>query len=393
MPVYEEKKKVNGQKRYYIRTYITDEFGNKKQITKHNMNWIGRDGYWEAQQEENRLRKKIQKKECNLLFKECCDIFLDNTLKNCKESTWYTYNNDINSIISKMPFYYKKVKDINESDINKFRDYLIQNNYSIEYKNKLHNIMCKILDILVIDLKILDTNIERYYGPFKNNQGEIQTDEEKLKYITYDEFKELIKKENNFQWYCYFHTLFFTGMRKGESLALSWNDIDFENELIIVNKTYSNKTLENSFKITNTKNSKNRKIQLDKKTLKLLEELKNQKIKNNNFNINHFVFGGENPFSTSSITRHWEKLFENTNIQPITIHQLRHSHVSFLINEYVKNGSTDVAKFFLIASNRLGHTISVMQKTYMHLFPTFQQNIVNLINNYTLQDQKQDQKK
>ena len=52
MPIYEEKEKVNGQKRYYIRTYITDEYGNKKQITRHNKSWIGRDGHFEAQQEE-----------------------------------------------------------------------------------------------------------------------------------------------------------------------------------------------------------------------------------------------------------------------------------------------------------------------------------------------------
>ena len=42
MPVYEERDKVNGQKRYYIRTYVEDTFGNRKQITKHNKKWIGK---------------------------------------------------------------------------------------------------------------------------------------------------------------------------------------------------------------------------------------------------------------------------------------------------------------------------------------------------------------
>lgn len=40
MPVYEEKEKVNGQKRYYIRTYVTNKDGKKKQITRHNKNWL-----------------------------------------------------------------------------------------------------------------------------------------------------------------------------------------------------------------------------------------------------------------------------------------------------------------------------------------------------------------
>ena len=69
-------KLVDGKKQYYIRTYVTDEFGNKKQITRHNKNWIGRDGYWEANQEENRLRNtKIQNKIISFL--KLCNYYLE----------------------------------------------------------------------------------------------------------------------------------------------------------------------------------------------------------------------------------------------------------------------------------------------------------------------------
>ena len=51
---------------------------------------------------------------------------------------------------------------------------------------------------------------------------------------------------------------------------------------------------------------------------------------------------------------------------------LQHSHVSFLINEYVKTGQTDTTKFFIITSARMGHTIKVMQDTYLHLFDDIQ---------------------
>ena len=63
------------------------------------------------------------------------------------------------------------------------------------------------------------------------------------------------------------------------------------------------------------------------------------------------------------------------------MHEFRHSHVSLLINEYIKSGQTDTTKFFIMMSNRLGHTIDVMQKTYMHLFPSIQDEIVDLLNN------------
>ena len=51
------------------------------------------------------------------------------------------------------------------------------------------------------------------------------------------------------------------------------------------------------------------------------------------------------------------------------------------INEYLKTGQTDTAKFFIMLSNRMGHSIQVMQDTYMHLFPTIQDEIVDLLNN------------
>lgn len=72
---------------------------------------------------------------------------------------------------------------------------------------------------------------------------------------------------------------------------------------------------------------------------------------------------------------------EKANVNEITMHEFRHSHVSLLINEYIKSGQTDTAKFFLMLSDRMGHTIDVMQKTYMHLFPTVQNEIVNLLDN------------
>ena len=75
-----------------------------------------------------------------------------------------------------------------------------------------------------------------------------------------------------------------------------------------------------------------------------------------------------------------------SNVKRITMHEFRHSHVSLLINEYVKaskekNMKIDTAKFFLMMADRMGHTIQVMQDTYMHLFPTVQDEIVDLLNN------------
>jgi len=99
------------------------------------------------------------------------------------------------------------------------------------------------------------------------------------------------------------------------------------------------------------------------------------------FKENWFVFGNAIHMSKTTVDRYKHKYFELSGVKEITMHEFRHSHVSLLINEYLKTGQTDTTKFFVMMSDRMGHTIDVMQKTYMHLFPTVQNEITNLLDN------------
>ena len=105
------------------------------------------------------------------------------------------------------------------------------------------------------------------------------------------------------------------------------------------------------------------------------------------FREDWFVFGNSRFLPSTTIDHHKHKYFSMLdNISEITIHQFRHSHVSLLINEYIrtskeKNMKVDTTKFFLMMSDRMGHSIKVMQETYMHLFPTIQDEVVDLLDN------------
>lgn len=99
-----------------------------------------------------------------------------------------------------------------------------------------------------------------------------------------------------------------------------------------------------------------------------------------------FIFGNTRFLPKTTIYRYKHKYFKLCGVREITMHEFRHSHVSLLINEYVttsKNKQVKInsTKFFLMMSNRMGHTIQVMQDTYMHLFPTIQDEIVELLDN------------
>ena len=117
-----------------------------------------------------------------------------------------------------------------------------------------------------------------------------------------------------------------------------------------------------------------------------LIEYKNEICKFKDFSENWYVFGNTRFLPETTINRYKSIYFKKSGIKEITNHEFRHSHVSLLINEYIKtskekNMKIDTAKFFLIMSNRMGHSIKVMQETYMHLFPTIQDEIVDLLDN------------
>lgn len=155
-----------------------------------------------------------------------------------KESTIYGHNSVIQNNI--LPFFNKNLKiyDINETDILKWHEWLKNKNYSIRYKNKCHMIMTSIIETAIKFYK-LRVNVARIIGNFKveaNDKEKINTNEENIKYITYDEFKIFINTIADDFWRTFFNFAYFTGMRKGEIQALTWNDIDFEKKILMLLK-------------------------------------------------------------------------------------------------------------------------------------------------------------
>lgn len=294
-----------------------------------------------------------------------------------KDSTVYTY---LNAYKNNIEPYFKTfyINDINVQTINNWKDTVQKNKFSIRYLNKMYNILKGIFDFAMKNYG-LQSNPVVISGRFKEKNDKVIKDEEKIRYITYEQFQQFVSVIDDLMWKTFFTFLYYTGMRKGEVLALTWNDINFNNDTIAVNKTIYYK-LKNNASITSTKNHENRKIKMSKTLKDQLLIYKKEIMKYSDYSNNWFVFGCSRFLAPTSIDRYKNHYFELAGLEPITIHEFRHSHVSLLINEYIKSGQTDTSKFFLMMSERMGHTIQVMQNTYMHLFPTVQDQIVDLLN-------------
>lgn len=380
MPIYQVKPTKDGRS-YIFSVYKKDFEGNNKKYNSKRYKTSK-----EAKEEERLfLMKKNNplRKEFTLVakdyFKELYNIR--------KESTVYSYENAYKKNI--FPFFKKcYINDIEVNTINNWKKELEKKGFKISYLNKIYNILKGIFDYAMANYG-LDSNPVTIAKRFQQKNEDVLKDEDKIRYITFEQFNKFIEIIDDTMWKTFFIFLFYTGMRKGEVQALTWNDINFEEDIIIVNKTLSVKTKEKKgFKITSTKNNINRKIKLNNILKEQLLSYKNEMEKYVDFKQEWFVFGGTKFLPQTTIDNKKHQFFLKSGLKDneITIHEFRHSNVSLLINEYVKqckknNMKVDTYKFFLMMSKRMGHTIEVMQKTYLHLFPTIQDDIVDILNN------------
>lgn len=375
MAIYNESDKSKWTKdgrHWYFKTYYKGLDGKEK----HKQSKMFKTKK-EAEFEE--LKFKTQKRNPALVkFSFISSKYFEHLYSVRKESTVYSYENAFNKQIKPYfnDFY---LNDINTQVINNWKSIMLKNGLSVAYCNKLHNILKGIFDFAIKNYDFKDNPLI-LVGRFEKVDEDVKDDKKKLKYITYDEFNKFISVIDDELFKTYFTFLYLTGVRKGESQSLLWSDVDFKKNEITINKTLSVKTKE-QYKITNTKNYINRKIKMSKALKDSLLNYKKNMMKYKDFKESWFVFGNTRFLASTTIDTHKHKYFELANIPEITCHQFRHSHVSLLINQYLKSGQTDTTKFFLMMSDRMGHSVKVMQETYMHLFPTVQNEIVDLLDN------------
>lgn len=372
MAIYKSKEKTKDGRQWFYKVYYKDNLGKRKEYKSKKFLTKA-----EAQQEEALFLTKRDNPVMVNFGIVALDYF-KNLKETKKESTYLSHLSVYNTHIKK----YHECLDINSiniPEVQKWKSTMLKKKYKLSYLNKCYTIFSNIMNYAVKNYGLL-YNVVKNIGGFEKPKEDIIEDSKKLRYITYEEFEKFISVIDKEPWYAFFSFLYYTGMRKGEVQALTWNDIDFTSGYIIVNKTLSVKT-EEDFKITSTKNNLNRKIKMNKALIKVLKDHLEYMKQYTEFNKNWFVFGGQRFLAPTNIDRYKHKYFELSGVNEISIHEFRHSCVSLLINEYIKSGQTDTGKFFLMMSNRMGHSIDIMQDTYMHLFPSVQDEIVDLLDN------------
>ena len=156
-------------------------------------------------------------------------------------------------------------------------------------------------------------------------------------------------------------------MRKGEALALTWEDIDFNNKMLTINKTIARNT-KNEIVINHPKTEASiREISLDDTTIDILKKWRQDQRKyllsfgHNSLRPNQIIFASKNnnyldPLRPNNIQK---RLCKENELKDITIHGFRHTHCSLLFEAGLS--IQDV-------KTRLGHSdIQTTMNIYAHV--------------------------
>jgi len=179
--------------------------------------------------------------------------------------------------------------------------------------------------------------------------------------------------------YALFHLGAFAGMRRGELLGLTWDDVDLDNQHLVVRWQITIVSYRKARQALNagqapvylippkTKDGDQRIVDLDKQTVELLRIWRRRQLQEQQDwgeaydHRDNLVFTKENgePYDPHWVYAQFLQSLRRLGLDPVPLHMLRHLAASLLIAAGV-----DIA----IVSKRLGHSkIDVTVDTYGHL--------------------------
>ncbi len=356
MPAYKDK----NNRTWYCKFYYRDWSGVLKQKWKR--------GFTTKKEAQTYERNFLQRQSFSqdISFENLYYVYMEEMNLRLKHSSIITKKNICETKI--LPYFAKKpVNEIRAADIRKWQNSLLESDhgYSKTYLKTINNQLSAIINFA-----------RKYYNLDSNpceQAGSIGTSRaEGMQCWTLEEFlafREGIKDKSH-SLIC-FDVLYWTGIREGELLALSEQDIDFEKKELFINKTYQR--LEKKDIITPPKTRKSRRrVPIPNFLCKELQAYRQEA----NYDVENKRFF---PFSKAFLNYEMRRGCKKTGVKKIRVHDIRHSHVSLLINQ-----GFDA----LVIAERVGHeNVSTTLNTYAHLFPNKQMALISSLENLGMRQQ------
>lgn len=352
MAVYKEEK-TNTWRAVYR---YTDWQGKRRQSQKRGFATKREAQAWEREQ----LNKATA--DLDMTFASFVAIYSEDMKTRLKENTWHTKEHILRTKI--LPYFGdRKISEIQPKDVIAWQNAMLKTKdktekpYSPVYLKTLHNQLSAVFNHAV-----------KFYGLSVNpaakvgNMGKAKGKE--MQIWTQEEYKKFsyVMMDKPISFYA-FEVLYWCGIREGELLALTPADFDFERGTVSITKSYQR--IDGRDVITDPKTPKsNRVIKMPDflvdEIRDYIRQLYGIKPKDRLFEI-----------SKKYLHREMDRGAAAAGVKRIRIHDLRHSHISLLI----EMGFSPVA-----IADRVGHESIEITYKYAHLFPTTQNEMADKLN-------------
>lgn len=348
-------KTKSGNVRWEIRFWCKDWTGKNRQV--HKSGFITRaeakawyDGY---------VNEGAGKPD--LTFGQLYDAYMEDIRTRLKVTTFthkeWTFNRHI------LPYFKDaRVSDITPRSIVQWQNRMMKEEdprtgegFSPTYLYSIHEQMSAILNYAV-----------KYYGlkgnPCKVTGAMGESRAEEMNIWTLEQFQVFLQNEEKTLYRIIFEILFFSGIREGEMLALTPEDIPEDQDIIRIRKSYA---------VINGKQ-----IVQSPKTKKSVRDVSIPKAVHDDIRkyIRDVYIGPKERiclYSKTALNRELKRVAEKAGLPVLHVHELRHSHVSYLIGKGI-----DIATI----SRRLGHeNISTTLNIYGHFYPGNEKDVTSAL--------------
>ena len=342
--------------------YYTDWRGQRVRKRKSGFKTQKEAKAWEHQQ------ITIMEHSCEGLIKDLVPIYLEAKRKSLKASTDGSYEFAFNHYI--IPYFgNKKVNEIKPVDIHEWHLYEMNRGMKVDNLRVRHVILSGFLNYLI-----------RFYG-LKSNPCNLcglppASKERKSSFWTYEQYTKAMswaipytnEKNNrmNQSYLLIINILYWTGMRIGEVMALRAKDISdgvihVTRSLMPINKMITTPKTQSSIRDISISQTLQNEITEFIRKIPYYDEA-------------DLLFS----VATTSVGNFLSKICEHADVPKIRIHDLRHSHASFLIEK----------NYPIIAiKERLGHkNIQTTLDIYGHLYPNKDKDIADEIDHFIIKN-------
>ena len=242
-------------------------------------------------------------------FRAVAEEWAEKYEKEVAYKTWTTYKGHLNRLIE--AFGDEDIRNVNHIELHRMVQLMAAQHYAEKTVRSLISVCSMIMKHAMFQGYISSNPCELVPVPkgLKHTPRELPSSSE----------IELVLNSVNCHFGLFAYLLLFTGLRRGEALALRWDNIDFKNNTVRICESVYFES--NRPKIKSTKTSSGI------RTIPLLTPLR--LVLNSVIPHNGYLFGGESLLTEQAYKRAWERYKKESGVA-ITPHQLRHAYATIL---------------------------------------------------------------